>query len=91
MSDSLIFVSQEDANDARRRNTNNQGGDNNSQNLEETNENKKKKWKWNVFTEDGSNQQSVSEKKYDKSLQTKYKLMKVILSLIIGKKINDKL
>ena len=81
--DDVIPVSFDEPNDHVRRRTNqtilNLTSDNDHQNgsAGETNKKKKKNWKWNVFTEDGSNQQSVSEKKYDKSLQTKYKLLKV--------------
>ena len=32
---------------------------------------------WNYFTEDIKNQKSESEKRYDKSLEKKYKLLKV--------------
>ena len=36
---------------------------------------------WNYFTEDVKNQKSESEKRYDKSLEKKYKLLKVRLNL----------
>ena len=35
------------------------------------------KYNWNAFTQDGKGQLSTSEKKYDKSLQKKYKWLKV--------------
>lgn len=35
------------------------------------------KRKWNVFEETGTGDKSVSERKYDKSLQKKYKYLKV--------------
>ena len=42
----------------------------------------KNDWQWQSnleqwFTQDGKHQQSISEKEYDKSLQTKYKMLKV--------------
>ena len=52
------------------------GGRGNTDN-EEAGGELKKKDKWDVFNTDGATQMSVSEKKYDKSLQTKYKLLKV--------------
>ena len=33
--------------------------------------------KWNVFEETGTNDQSVSERKYDKNLLKKYKILRV--------------
>ena len=33
---------------------------------------------WNVFEETGDNDKSVSERKYDRALLKKYKLLKVI-------------
>ena len=39
--------------------------------------NRPKDNKWNAFTQDGQNQRSESERKYDKSLESKYKWLKV--------------
>ena len=44
---------------------------------EEARKEPQKKEKWDDFKTDGATQMSVSERKYDKSLQTKYKLLKV--------------
>ena len=38
---------------------------------------KSEKRKWNVFEETGTGDKSVSERRYDKSLQKKYKYLKV--------------
>ena len=38
--------------------------------------------KWNVFEETGDNDKSVSERKYDRSLLKKYKILKVPKSCI---------
>ena len=58
--------------------------------------NRRSKYSWNYFTEDVKNNQSVSEKKYDKSLENKYKWLKVRqfkynLKNKTRKKINSKL
>ena len=42
------------------------------------NELRNEKRKWNVFEETGTGDKSVSERRYDKSLQKKYKYLKVI-------------
>ena len=42
------------------------------------NELRNDKRKWNVFEETGTGDKSVSERRYDKSLQKKYKYLKVI-------------
>ena len=48
----------------------------------ENEKSEKNDWQWQSnleqwFTQDGKQQQSISEKEYDKSLQTKYKMLKV--------------
>ena len=43
---------------------------------------KSEKRKWNVFEETGTGDKSVSERRYDKSLQKKYKYLKVQFPII---------
>ena len=50
--------------------------------LDELDEEKKTEMKrWNVFEETGANDKSVSERKYDKHLLKKYKILKVYTRL----------
>ena len=44
---------------------------------------KNEKRKWNVFEETGTGDKSVSERRYDKSLQKKYKYLKVFCLIIL--------
>ena len=39
--------------------------------------NRPKDYSWNAFTQDGQNQRSESERKYNQSLESKYKWLKV--------------
>ena len=41
-----------------------------------------KDYNWNAFTQDGQNQRSESERKYDQTLESKYKWLKVYKQLI---------
>ena len=50
---------------------------------EEKGQEQNRKEKWDAFNTDGATQMSTSERKYDKSLKTKYKLLKVHMNIII--------